>query len=144
MIARSRRRFHVVLWTLCCLLISQWALAAHACAAITRAGNVQAQVQVEAEIDAGARAVSGHDCHGAESVTAEAPADSSVICMKHCADESGAAGGVLTVAAAAMAPPAVIRTLVADAPVLVHWEQAPAGADATAPPLSILYGVFLS
>jgi hypothetical protein len=85
-----------------------------------------------------------HDCHDIESGTAELPSDSSAICLKHCADERGATGGALTLAAAAMAPPAVIRTLVAVAPVPVHWEQAPAGADATAPPLSILYGIFLS
>lgn len=144
MTVRSRRRFHVVLWTLCCLLVSQWALAAHACAAIERAGQVRSPVSIELDLAAQARESSGHDCHDLQPDTAGLAAGDSAICIEHCADESAATGGALTVATAALAPPAVIRTLVADAPVPVQWEQAPACADAAPPPLSILYGVFLS
>jgi len=138
--ARSRRRFRATLLALCCLLLAQWSLVTHACPVIKRAGDALAQMQVEAEV----MAAGGHGCHDAVATPADESSGGTPLCFKHCADEGSATGSAFSVAAAAAAPPRVIRLAMAPAPVPVHWEQAPARADATAPPLSILYCVSLT
>lgn len=139
MTGRYRHRLLVTFWSLCCLLFSQWAVASHVCASLQPSRDARAPVLFAAVLADHADGVAAHPCHGDQ--TSDAPDEGTAVCMKHCADESGAAGGGLSVAAVATAPPPVLRTLVLDAPAPVHWVQAPARANATAPPLSILYCV---
>jgi hypothetical protein len=138
---RTRRRFRVTLLALCGLLLAQWTLATHACPAIRQAGKAIVQSQIETALAAQA----GTDCHGsvAHADSSAAPAESAT-CIKHCADEGSATNGAGVTFAVSVAPPLVLRNqLPADTGPL-HWQQAPARGDSTAPPLSILYCVFLS
>lgn len=135
MTARSRRRFRVTLLALCCLLLAQWSLATHACPVIKLAGELTAQAALAAEL----QGQGAQDCHTAQ------PDDvpTATLCFKHCADEGSASGGA-ALAAVAAPPPLVLRAtpLLAAGP--LHWEQAPARDDATAPPISILYCISLN
>jgi hypothetical protein len=149
MTSRTRRRFRVTLLALCCLLLAQWTLASHACPVIRQAGERMAQLNAEAEQRAALENAVAHDCHGAMRADAAKPASDrpaqSPTCLKHCADEgstSGTAG--LGSAAAGAAPPLVLRAALPAPAGPVAWQRAPARSDATAPPLSILYCVFLS
>lgn len=145
MTGRYRRRFHVTFWSLCCLLFSQWAVATHVCAAFQPALGVQHPMQLAAALATQADALAVPPCHGDPAAFAdELPDESAAVCMKHCADERGATGNGVSVAAAATAPPSVMRTLVLDTSEPVSWAQPPAATNAAAPPLSILYCVFLT
>lgn len=139
MTSRARRRLHITVWALCCLLVSQWALAAHVCPADRGEGTAATRL-----LEVAAAASAAPDCHGAAADLDHALAGGDVLCIKHCADERGASGGVLTLTAAAVAPPTLLRLLVEETPLPALWVQAqpPGCANATAPPLTILYCVF--
>lgn len=149
MISRTRRRYRVTLLALCCLLLAQWTLASHACPVIRQAGERMAQLNAEAVPLAAAATASGHDCESMSSANAGQPATdlpaNSTTCLKHCVDEGSSSGSAgLGAAAAGAAPPLVLRAALPAPAGPVAWQRAPARSDATAPPLSILYCVFLS
>jgi hypothetical protein len=152
MTARSRRRYRVTLLALCCVLLAQWSLLTHACPVIRQAGDVIAQAEIAAAgaadvtANGAAKAATAaqHDCHGAAMAAAEHEPATSVLCLKHCADEGSASNGTSLAYTAAAAPPLVTRAPLATPHVPVHWERAPSCSDATAPPLSILYCVSLT
>jgi hypothetical protein len=135
MTARTRRRFRATLLALCCLLLAQWSLVTHACPVIKLAGELTSQAALATE----RQAQGAHDCHTA------APEDvpTTTLCLKHCADE-GSASSSVALAAVAAPPPLVLRATLPVAAGPLHWEQAPARDDATAPPISILYCICLS
>lgn len=143
MTARLRRRFRIALFALCGLLLAQWALVTHACPVIRHAGEQIAQAQFDAEPAADLEIATTHDCHGAATVDAPSPPSDSPACLKHCADEGSASNGGGLAFAAAAAPPRVVRLALPAATGPLHWQQAPAHGDATAPPLSILYCISL-
>jgi hypothetical protein len=149
MTSRTRRRYRVTLLALCCLLLAQWTLVSHACPVIRQAGERMTQLNAEAAQLAAVEAGVAHDCHGmappdAGTATTDAPAKSPT-CLKHCADEGSTSGnGGPGGAAAGAAPPLMLRTALPALAGPVAWQRAPARSDATAPPLSILYCVFLS
>ena len=141
MTSRHRSRFRIALLALCALLLAQWTLATHACPVIARAGDALAQAQVEAEL----AAQSSQDCHGSAVLpgTGTAPADSPT-CVKHCVDEGSASNSAGMAFATPAASPLLARAVLPAATGPLQWQQAPARGDATAPPLSILYCVFLT
>jgi hypothetical protein len=133
MTARTRRRYRVTLMALCCMLLAHWSLLVHACPTIQRAAALVAQGELAAS--------SAADCHGGAPALADDEEAPSTLCWKHCADEGEASNGNGLAFGAAAAPPRVMRLQVATVRGPLHWQQAPACSDATAPPLSILYCV---
>jgi hypothetical protein len=124
---RLRQRFRVGLLAFCALLLAQWTLVTHACPVIHAVGEAIEWQQALAEDGA-------QPCHGS------APAES--VCVKHCVGDDQANG---TTPMAAATPPAPLvlrlsRSAVHDTSVAL---AAATHADATAPPLTILYCVFL-
>jgi hypothetical protein len=121
---RPRRRFGLLAF--CALLLAQWTLVTQACPVIQAAGNAIEWQQVLAEEGVAA-------CH------TQVPSDS---WHKHCGGDEQLTGGA---APAAALPPA---PLLVRLPALHLHEPAvvlavDAHADANAPPLTILYCVFL-
>jgi hypothetical protein len=124
---RLRQRFRVWLLAFCALLLAQWTLVTHACPVIHAVGEAIEWQQALAEDGA-------QPCHGS------APAES--VCVKHCLGDDQANG--TTPMAAATPPAPLVLRLPRSA---VHGTSvalaAATDADATAPPLTILYCVFL-
>jgi hypothetical protein len=145
MISRHRSRFRIALLMLCALLLAQWTLVTHACPVIARAGEAIRLAQVEGAPvhEAGRLSAAASPCHDAALAADHHPAPAeSPTCLKHCADES-TVGGSAALALAAGTPPVVVRSALAPAMGPITWWQAPVRGAATAPPLSILYCVFL-
>jgi hypothetical protein len=130
---RSRRTLRTILVALCAMLFAQWALAAHACPVIQRAGDLIAQVQLAAEI---AEEVAAADCHG-QGVSVELPDPGSTTCVKHCADDGSTSGSALPTVAAP--PPALVLRAELPAVPLPSHDAPRLARDASAPPLTILY-----
>lgn len=136
----ARRRFRIALLALCTLLLTQWTLAAHACPVAALGAPAQQHGQhTLPPVDP------VHNCHqavdaGSQQTTAQL-ADAS-LCQKHCNDEVPSPGAgvvaidapVHTVLRVALPPPA--NPLPA--------ATATVSGDATAPPFTILYCVFLT
>jgi hypothetical protein len=146
MTSRHRSRFRIALLALCTLLLAQWTLATHACPVIAQAGEaiLLAQAETAQAGEAGQQHTAATDCHAAATAadTHHAPSESPT-CLKHCADDGSVSGSAGLAFAAAGAPPMVVRSAPAPAPGPISWWQAPVRGAATAPPLSILYCVFL-
>jgi hypothetical protein len=126
--SRLRQRFRVGLLALCALLLAQWTLVTHACPVIQAAGAALEWQQVLA--DEGV-----HDCHGS------APAES--VCVKHCVGDDQVNCNPASMAAATPPAPLVLRLPTIEVHDTSLALSAPTHADATAPPLIILYCVFL-
>lgn len=145
---RSRRRFRATLLALVTLLLAQWTLATHACPRIQQAADWMAQaIWAEALAADFTDSVTPADtalppCHTAARGAPAGEDGSSPTCVKHCADEGSTSGSaVLTVAAAP--PPLVLRAIAPLPPATFRFDR-PLAGDATAPPLTILYCVFLT
>lgn len=125
---RQRSRLRYALLALCLLLTAQWTLAAHACPVIKAAGEEIAWQS--ALTDEGAA-----PCHQ------QLPSDG--VCVKHCVGDDQANGSSAVVPA--MPPPGwVLRLPAVEQQGTVLALAATTHADATAPPLSILYCVLLA
>ena len=126
MTRRQRSRARVLLLAFCALFFAQWTMAAHACPLIKAAGEALEWQALIAD-DGGA------NCH-------QPPAEP--LCVKHCNGDDQANGAVATPAAGAPPAPLVLRVAALEriSPVTL---SAATHADATAPPLTILYCVFL-
>lgn len=121
---RQRRRFGLLAF--CALLLAQWTLVAQACPVIQAAGNALEWQQVLAEEGVAA-------CH------TQIPSDS---WHKHCDGDEQLTGGAAPAAALPPAPLLVrLPALHLHEPSLVLAVDA--HANANAPPLNILYCVFL-
>ncbi|MCA3219244.1 MAG: hypothetical protein ING59_11945 [Burkholderiales bacterium] len=121
---RPRRRFGLLVF--CALLLAQWTLVTQACPVIQAAGNALEWQQVLAENGVAA-------CH------TQAPSDS---WHKHCGGDEQLTGGSAPAAALQSAPLLVrLPALHLHRPTVVLAVDA--HADANAPPLTILYCVFL-
>lgn len=128
MTRRQRSRTRLSLLALCALLLAQWTLVTHACPVIQAVGEAIEWQQILTEEGA-------QPCHGS------VPADS--VCVKHCVGEDQANGNPALMAAATPPAPLVLRLHAAQAPYTSASLSASTHADATAPPLTILYCVFL-
>lgn len=126
---RQRSRARIALLAFCALLLAQWTLVTHACPVIAAVGQALEWQALAAE-----EAVS--DCHG------QPPADGT--CIKHCSGDDQANGAAATPAAAAPPASAGLRVTAAPARGAVTALSAATHADATAPPLIILYCVLLA
>lgn len=124
MLPRRIRRLRVAIFALCAFLLTQWTLAAHACPLLVVQTPARAAVEATEHCD--------HD--------KQAPSDT--VCVKHCnVDEL--ASGAFSVAFAALPPsPHFVRVTVP--PTVITISTRDEVADATAPPLNILYCVSLT
>jgi hypothetical protein len=134
-----RRRFRTALFALCALLVTQWTLAAHACP-VMRLPVAPAPMQ-----SAQPPAVNPeHGCHEATDAGRAQPSFvDAALCKKHC-DEDGQTSG--TSAAVAIDAPVFsgLRVSLSPQRLPLTLAAAPDSGDATAPPISILYCVFLT
>lgn len=143
----ARRRFRIALLALCTLLLTQWTLAAHACPIVALGAPAQHQQHGQHALPAPELPAIDpvHNCHSAVNAddlqTTAQLADAS-LCQEHCNDDVPSPGAgvvaieapVLTVLRVALPPPANALPAATDT----------VSGDATAPPFTILYCVFLT
>lgn len=140
-----RRRFRIALFALCTLLLTQWTLAAHACplAAIgapAQHGSHEPHAQPTLPpVDP------VHGCHlavDADDLQTTAQLADATLCQKHCTDEASSPGaGVVAIDAPVLA---VLRVALPPPANALPAATATVSGDATAPPFTILYCVFLT
>ncbi len=127
---RARTRLRTTLLALCALLLAQWALATHGCPLYAAAGHA---------IAAATTAVPAPAAHSDRGCDED---EASTLCVKHCAGEEQATAQP----AFAAAPPAATSWWASDlapsaAPLrALRYDL----AQPPAPPLNILYCVFLT
>lgn len=147
----ARRRFRIALLALCTLLLTQWTLAAHACPVAALGAPAQHGSHDQHAQPAQPPVDPVHGCHlavdaldavdGDHLQTTAQLADAS-LCQKHCTDEASSPGA----AAVAIDAPVLAVLRVAPPPPANPLPAATAtvSGDATAPPFTILYCVFLT
>lgn len=143
----ARRRFRIALLALCTLLLTQWTLAAHACPVAALAAPAQHQQHGQQALPAPELPAIDplHNCHqavDADSLQTTAQLADASLCQKHCTDDvPSPAAGVVAIDAPVLA---VLRVALPPPADPLPAATATVSGDATAPPLSILYCVFLT
>lgn len=145
MFLSARRRLRTALIVLCALLLAQWTLAAHACP-VARLPSAPAPMHGERLPAVNA----AHGCHDADDLERLAAVDDTAktyvdatLCDQHC-DDDGQASGAGTVAAIDAPAQTALRVALPAQHLPPAGATVPACGDATAPPLTILYCVFLT
>ncbi len=142
---RRPARLRLALFALCVLLLAQWTVAAHACPINSGRAERIAQVQLAQELADAALAGCPHHAQStaADGVDLDHTNPPSPICLKHCADESGASNG-LTVSADAPPTGTGLRIEPLASADTCRISDRPAPAAAAGPPLLIQYCVSLT
>ncbi len=126
-------RLRTIVAVLCALLLTQWALAAHACPAFKLASSGPSESQA---------ALSLANADAAATGCAHQGQPESTLCYKHCNSDEQVSGGISVVFAAP--PPALRIERAPDLPQIASPAPHLGLAHATAPPLIILYCVSLT
>lgn len=140
-------RLRIALLALCTLLLSQWMLAAHACPKVAQAAAQIAEAQLAQELAGSAAA--GCPLHARFAADPDRGAGEdgafqpSVVCFKHCADESPASSSI-AFGADAPPPAQALRIARPVADLGLPGAHRPNLSAATAPPLIIQYCVSLT
>lgn len=148
MLRRHRpARLRIALLALCTLLLSQWMLAAHACPKVAQAAARIAETQLAQELAGSAAA--GCPLHAQHTADPDLGAGEdgafqpSLVCFKHCADESPASNSIVF-GADAPPPAQALRIAQPVADLGLPGAHRPNPSAATAPPLIIQYCVSLT